>query len=457
MNGNANLADVLQVFLNDQGKIYVSNAGDPLVNTLYLNFKNIGLNPLFNDAYGPPPESYSPTVQVSFVYGSDDSSGILAPDNDENADAQGSAWNIVGSIDAGQGNDWNIDAPDKEENNPIWELTPNELNVAVIKTGEDADIVFSFSNIISFTPSGNTQMTVLFTGFMLDANTPYEDTTFTLNIVKVTVPALRGILSFYSDVQIINTTDFEGTINFRWMMSFVHTVILSASIPDCNPKEINYDNQKVIAAGNCAFQIPEIPKSTLITMTLKAYDANGNFLNARQSMVYLQSTFFTDPDGKNYPTVVVGSLLWMAANLDYCTPEGTSGYYADDPINQDQYGRYYTWEDASKNIPEGWRLPTAADWQDLIIAFGGNVFHTSYNALLAGGGSLFGAQLGGYANPDDDFDKKGVAGYFWTSTLKQNPDTYNYILFNSVKREVNPFNLVASNRLNVRYVKDISA
>jgi len=47
LGSNALLKDVLQVFLEDQGKVYVSPANDPLENTLFLNFKNTDTDPLY--------------------------------------------------------------------------------------------------------------------------------------------------------------------------------------------------------------------------------------------------------------------------------------------------------------------------------------------------------------------------------------------------------------------------
>ncbi|GEM_PF-613425 len=467
-NDSPSLKEVLQVFLEDQGKIYVSDPGDALENTLYLNFKNIGIHSLYDDTYGSPPASYDPTVQVSFVYGSDDSSGVLAPDNDKSADAQGSAWNIDCSIDSSQGNDWTVEAPDKQKNQPIWELKPASTNTDVIKTGEDANISFSFSNIISFTPPGSTQMTVLFTGFMKDANTVYEETVFTLNIVKLDVPPLRGILDFYSEDLRFSTKSIEMNIDLKWTMAYVDKVIISTNLSMHPSVEIPYPDPEPIAKGKHTLTFSGIAINTLVNITLQAFDANGNYLNAMQSMVFLQDNLFTDvagftdAAGKNYPTVEVNSLLWMAANLDYETPGGGSHYYNDDPDNQVPYGRLYNKEDASKDIPDGWRLPTLDDWKDLINTFGGLSNKQAYFLLGTGGMSMFNAVLGGYADQQGltyknityQYYNINSIGFYLTST-EADSSCFYIVYFNWVKDEITTGNGYSQNKFSVRYVKDI--
>jgi len=289
-NSNANLKDVLQVFLEGQDKVYVSNSGAPIENVLHVNFKNLGTNALFNDAFGPPPASYDPTVHVSFVYGSDDSSGILAPDDDKNDPSVGSAWNIDCAVISSQGNDWNAAGPDPEEDQPTWELAPASNNIDVIGTGAHDNITFRFGDIVSFTPAGNTQMTFLFSGFMQDANTPYDDTVFTLNIAKLYLEDNnRGILDFCSDTPVIDISgpNDEILIDLKWTLRFVNSVILRTSLPDSTEKEIQYTDEQSEVKDTTSISLSGISTNTPLTIDLYALDVNGNYLNGKQFTVFI--------------------------------------------------------------------------------------------------------------------------------------------------------------------------
>lgn len=82
---------------------------------------------------------------------------------------------------------------------------------------------------------------------------------------------------------------------------------------------------------------------------------------------------FTDPrDGQVYKTVQIGNQIWMAENLNY-EIEG-SWCYDNNPEYAQKYGRLYTWEAAMKAAPEGWHLPSMAEFETLLAAVGGKNF-----------------------------------------------------------------------------------
>ena len=72
-------------------------------------------------------------------------------------------------------------------------------------------------------------------------------------------------------------------------------------------------------------------------------------------------------DGQNYYYTKIGELEWFRNNLG----TRTGGMpYANVDIMTDVFGRFYSYEDALKACPEGWRLPTEEDWLALGSALG---------------------------------------------------------------------------------------
>ena len=185
------------------------------------------------------------------------------------------------------------------------------------------------------------------------------------------------------------------------------------------------------------------------------------------------SESFTDSrDGQSYDVVKIGDLTWMAENLNYSTeasacPDG-------DSRNCKRLGRLYTWAEAKTVCPEGWRLPTNADFGTLVAAvFGdaaqshdgepGAVSNKVGAALKSrdgwfkkGNGSDefgFNALPAGYRDAvlktDDGtvtggkFDGIGGYAYFWSADEDaENPESnayYLFLLFSSGAASLNAF------------------
>lgn len=77
---------------------------------------------------------------------------------------------------------------------------------------------------------------------------------------------------------------------------------------------------------------------------------------------------FTDPrDGKDYFCARVGDTEWFKENLAY---EGYGIPKSNTRATARVFGHYYSWNEAVKACPEGWRLPSNEEWVEAAEALG---------------------------------------------------------------------------------------
>ena len=177
-------------------------------------------------------------------------------------------------------------------------------------------------------------------------------------------------------------------------------------------------------------------------------------------------TIIDSRDGKVYKTVEIGDQTWMAENLNFDPGQGGSGEdeyewswcYNNEPKNCDVAGRLYTWAAAMDSAgvwsangkgcgfkrtcsptypvrgvcPEGWHLPSQAEWKALLTAVGGQ----------SSAGKVLKSQSGWYENGNGtdafgfsalpagdkyykgDFSNEGRLAELWSSTEYNNHDTH---------------------------------
>jgi uncharacterized protein (TIGR02145 family) len=149
----------------------------------------------------------------------------------------------------------------------------------------------------------------------------------------------------------------------------------------------------------------------------------------------------TDPrDGESYPTFGISGKTWLARNLDFITP--SSWCYGGDDKQCALYGRLYSREAALKACPPGWKLPTIADWIEVVTAFGGYYDlarrdsvddpRASYTALTTG---PFSAKLGGSRDPAGKFMDLEGDGMYWSSS-SCGKDSVTFMVFNEHSRRI---------------------
>jgi len=142
-------------------------------------------------------------------------------------------------------------------------------------------------------------------------------------------------------------------------------------------------------------------------------------------------------DDEVYNTVQIGSQVWTVENLRY---EFTGSLcYDGNPENCNRFGRLYdvTTIPYNYNIcPNGFILPSVADWITLINYAGGNSIAGSRlksvsNWTFNGNGTDsygFNALPGGYADyGGDEFNKLGEETYWWVRVATGPTSAYGFI------------------------------
>jgi len=194
------------------------------------------------------------------------------------------------------------------------------------------------------------------------------------------------------------------------------------------------------------FDNPEGPSYTLQKSEVSTiFYANGTH-DEFDALPKPGSGTFTDArDGKTYKTITIGNQTWMAENLAYKATKGCWAY-DDNEANVAIYGYLYNWETAKTACPDGWHLPSEAEYKVLFEYLGGkkaapiklkstmgwavNLENDSLTAkqkaqqakrsiVTDGNGnnvSGFSAMPGGWRGGPNAYGKIGVNGYWWSST-----------------------------------------
>jgi len=166
--------------------------------------------------------------------------------------------------------------------------------------------------------------------------------------------------------------------------------------------------------------------------------------------------YFTDKrDNNRYKYVKIGNQIWMAENLAYKPSSGNYWAYNNDDSYIATYGYLYDWNTAMNGAgssatnpsnvqgicPEGWHLPSDAEWTQLTDYLGGEdvaggklkeAGHDHWQSPNAGANNVSGftALPGGYRNSDGSFYYIGYKGYWWSATENGASNAwYRYLLY----------------------------
>ena len=176
---------------------------------------------------------------------------------------------------------------------------------------------------------------------------------------------------------------------------------------------------------------------------------NGQVLTSTGSGTLTWTTPTTPTVAVFLPTIVIGTQQWMEKNLDVMTYRNgdvipqvtdetvwaglTTGawcYYNNDPLNGAIYGKLYNWyavNDPRGLAPQGWHIPTDAEWTTLSTllggesAAGGKMKTTGTTRWAAPNTSAtnesgFAGLPGGFRSFNGAFGDVGDVGRWWSAT-----------------------------------------
>ena len=239
-------------------------------------------------------------------------------------------------------------------------------------------------------------------------------------------------LTFKVDVKDLYTTDYTdpGILGMYWSLNnkVVDTLSrdISKSLPNIsvNPDEVgSYSVVVYIYAVNGKYNVGS--KSAAFQAIDPATALEG--LEGKEDL---------DIDGNLYRSTEEGGFTWLGNNL-YGTPDGRD--YRGCEVVSKLFGQYYTWEEAQTACPEGWRLPTGAEFDQALGSASGELM---VNASFLGedmwpywpqvpisNKRLFNAIPTGYMDLTTEQEVFGYKQYacWWTSDEKEDLGVFRYI------------------------------
>jgi uncharacterized protein (TIGR02145 family) len=213
-----------------------------------------------------------------------------------------------------------------------------------------------------------------------------------------------------------------------------------------------------------------------------------------------------DVDGNRYKTVQIGSQEWMEENLKVTHyPDGSSiplitnnntwsklkdnntddAYCYYNNNSSSEYGALYTYAAALKACPEGWHLPSDAEWSELEKYLANNGYNYDgttdgdrdkiAKAMATDSGWNLSSRIGAVGNSDypskrnssgfsglpggirssydGTFGTAGYYGYWWSVTENSGTNAYyRYLYYDSAN--VSRYHSYKSSGFNVRCVRD---
>lgn len=170
-------------------------------------------------------------------------------------------------------------------------------------------------------------------------------------------------------------------------------------------------------------------------------------------------------DDKIYAAKKIGKQIWLVDNLSY----NKGNCYNNNIDNCSKYGRLYTWSEAKKACPGGFKLPSKKDWEILFEEIGSS---RDKNSFMNAGKILkvrswrssntsgtndydFAATPGGFcfASSNSGCDGIDTKGKWWTETEVSSSEAYSYYIGAEFDDVIEASDFKDFNMLSVRCIK----
>lgn len=251
----------------------------------------------------------------------------------------------------------------------------------------------------------------------------------------------------------------DGVMAYVKIEKIAYTCINGYWTPDSDDKDSSSSVTQDKEPESSNEEIDDIESSSSEEMS--KFSSSSENVEFVDPSTIVKGTMTDDRDGRTYRTVKIGNQVWMAENLNYryLGPtddlDSSSFCYRNIFADCNTYGRLYLWSAAMDSAgiiegntpnscgvnsecspsgivrgicPQGWHLPTQAEWNTLFTAVGGNskagskLKSTSgwndYDGESAHGTDVYGfsAIAAGFREGSGLFYGAGSCTRFWSAT-----------------------------------------
>jgi uncharacterized protein (TIGR02145 family) len=259
------------------------------------------------------------------------------------------------------------------------------------------------------------------------------------------------------------------------------------------PNPTKSDNHTTDGIGTCIFTSNIFGLTPGTRYYLRAYATNyaGTAYGENIEFTTTLATAgngTTDIDSIFYTSIILGQQEWMAENLKttrYANGDpipnvtgntewsaletGAWCWYNNDNQYENPYGKLYNWHavaDSRNLCPEGWHIPTDAEWTVLTDFLGGEnvadgkmkeagILHWNAPNTDADNSSGFTGLPGGSRSQSGTFSYLRSYGYWWSSSEKDSGSSWSRSLGFNYIAVVRP-NLFKKNGISVRCLREVS-